>query len=232
MSMSLVLQAVSDEQAALLRDGSISSNDLITPRSISYDGSGDVTHLGCGCVLTVMTLLLIVLPAWQLFGRNVALLVGAVFEVLVIAFAIQLRSLSRRKVDINTFDPTLILSDEDELCLYDWHSLHFLLTGSGWEGESPSGFLVHGGELLPAGANEGEYGPPRFIPFRQLPQIASCLEHLDLANAVSRLETANKMMTIHPGTFDETTIQSELTQLRDLISRTIEGGKSIVIQIG
>lgn len=29
-----------------------------------------------------------------------------------------------------------------------WHGLHYLLTGSAWDGESPSGFLVDGGELI------------------------------------------------------------------------------------
>lgn len=29
-----------------------------------------------------------------------------------------------------------------------WHGLHYLLTGSAWEGESPSGFLINGGELI------------------------------------------------------------------------------------
>src|SRR5687767_13290253 len=29
-----------------------------------------------------------------------------------------------------------------------WHGLHYLLTGSAWEGEGPQAFLVSGGELI------------------------------------------------------------------------------------
>ncbi len=29
-----------------------------------------------------------------------------------------------------------------------WHGLHFLLTGSAWEGSMPLGFLLHGGETI------------------------------------------------------------------------------------
>lgn len=232
MSISLYLHAVSDEQVALLRDGSISSNDLITSRAASYDGAGDATHLGCGCIFTVMTLFMIVIPTWQLFGQSVALVVGAVLEVMVIASALQLRSHLRQKLDTTNIASALILLDEDDLCLNHWHSLHFLLTGSDWEGEMPNSFLVHGGDLLPESPNDGEYGPPRLIPFPQLPDIASCLRELNLKDAASRLDAANQTMTIYPRIFDESAFKSELTQLRNLMSRAIDGGKSIVIHMG
>src|SRR5688572_17439045 len=32
-----------------------------------------------------------------------------------------------------------------------WHGLHYLLTGSAWEGEGPTAFLVEGGELMGVG---------------------------------------------------------------------------------
>lgn len=42
-----------------------------------------------------------------------------------------------------------------------WHGIHFLLTGSTWEGEKPLNFLISGGETI--GEIEVGYGPARSI---------------------------------------------------------------------
>jgi hypothetical protein len=42
-----------------------------------------------------------------------------------------------------------------------WHGIHFLLTGSTWEGDAPLGYLVAGGEEI--GDEDVGYGPARVL---------------------------------------------------------------------
>ena len=46
-----------------------------------------------------------------------------------------------------------------------WHGIHFLLTGSAWEGDEPLCYLVTGGEQI--GEEDVGYGPARLLrPFK------------------------------------------------------------------
>lgn len=52
-------------------------------------------------------------------------------------------------------------TDDDEVDLdKSWHGLHFLFTGTAWEGEEPACFLVLGGEGI---GNDVGYGPARVL---------------------------------------------------------------------
>ena len=42
-----------------------------------------------------------------------------------------------------------------------WHGIHFLLTGSAWEGDAPLGYLIAGGEEI--GDEDVGYGPARAL---------------------------------------------------------------------
>lgn len=58
-----------------------------------------------------------------------------------------------------------------------WHGLHFLLTGTDWEGEPPLNFIVAGGEQL--GDVDVGYGPARAFMPEQLAEISRALDALD-----------------------------------------------------
>lgn len=49
-----------------------------------------------------------------------------------------------------------------------WHGIHFLLTGSVWEGEEPLNFLL-GGELI--GTEDVGYGPARALHSKQVENV-------------------------------------------------------------
>jgi hypothetical protein len=55
-----------------------------------------------------------------------------------------------------------------------WHAIHFLLTGTAWEGDPPLDFLVRGG--IPIGDVEIGYGPARAFTSTQVGAISSALQ--------------------------------------------------------
>ena len=72
-----------------------------------------------------------------------------------------------------------VLATVSESAIYDvdkyWHILHFLFTGTAWEGTQPKAFLASGGS--PVGRDNG-YGPPRLFAPEELQAISSFLETL------------------------------------------------------
>ena len=67
------------------------------------------------------------------------------------------------------------LKSEDALGIEkDCHVLHFLFTGSDWEGDFPQGFLVSCGE--PVGDVDVGYGPARSYSPAEVQQIADFLK--------------------------------------------------------
>ena len=54
-----------------------------------------------------------------------------------------------------------------------WHGIHFLLTGSEWEGEEPLCYLVRGGEEV--GDEDVGYGPARVLRPNQVARWAAAL---------------------------------------------------------
>ena len=70
-----------------------------------------------------------------------------------------------------------------------WHCLHFLLTGTAWEGEPPLDFVVRGGTEV--GEDLG-YGPARAFRSAELRAIGDALDKLEHRDLVSRFD-ATKM---------------------------------------
>jgi Domain of unknown function (DUF1877) len=56
-----------------------------------------------------------------------------------------------------------------------WHGLHFLLTGSAWEGSFPLNFIVAGGEEV---GDDLGYGPARGLNSNDVRKIDAALEPL------------------------------------------------------
>ncbi len=67
-----------------------------------------------------------------------------------------------------------------------WHTLHFLLAGSAWEGEFPQGFLVANGD--PIGAVDVGYGPARAFSVEQTAKISDYLDTIDAATLRASLD--------------------------------------------
>lgn len=77
------------------------------------------------------------------------------------------------------------LVDEDRVNLdKSWHALHFLLTGTSWEGTFPAGFLVSTGR--PVGIVDVGYGPARSFSVAEVTELAAFLRNLDENHLRSR----------------------------------------------
>jgi Domain of unknown function (DUF1877) len=68
-------------------------------------------------------------------------------------------------------------ANDDELAYLDkaWHGIHYLLTGTAWEGEAPWNTLLAGGTEVPDSDEEWGYGPPRCVSAADTARFAQAL---------------------------------------------------------
>jgi hypothetical protein len=77
-----------------------------------------------------------------------------------------------------------------------WHGIHFLLTGSEWEGESPWSWVILGG--TPVGPDIG-YGPARYLSPDQVREVAQALANLPRQELANRYDpVAMEATDIYP----------------------------------
>jgi len=82
-----------------------------------------------------------------------------------------------------------------------WHGLHFLFTGSDWEGDFPGGFIVTGGE--PVGDVDVGYGPARSFTPDEVGKIAKFLESQKETDLRQRLDPEKMAeLEIYPDIWD------------------------------
>jgi hypothetical protein len=67
-----------------------------------------------------------------------------------------------------------------------WHAIHFLLTGTAWEGVAPLDFIVNGGASI--GDVDVGYGPARGFDSKQVRAIWSALEPLSSKDLDARYD--------------------------------------------
>lgn len=90
--------------------------------------------------------------------------------------------------------------DEGELCDLDkaWHFIHFLLTGTAWEGSGPEAFLLNGGREV--GKVDVGYGPARTLRSDEVAEVAATLRELDEETLRSRIDPPRMdELEIYPG---------------------------------
>ncbi|MGE0128111.1 MAG: YfbM family protein [Blastocatellales bacterium] len=92
-------------------------------------------------------------------------------------------------------DPEGILDLLDELAEEEaeetdldkaWHGIHFLLTGSAWEGKEPLCYLVKGGKEV--GDDEFGYGPARILRPEQVANWANALSTISADHLRKRFD--------------------------------------------
>ena len=67
-----------------------------------------------------------------------------------------------------------------------WHALHFLLTGTAWEGEAPLNFIAVGGEAI--GDEDVGYGPARALRSREVATLATALTTITPRTLIERYD--------------------------------------------
>lgn len=85
--------------------------------------------------------------------------------------------------------------DSEDTSLVDldkaWHGIHYLLTGTAWEGEPPLNALVVGGVDLPDPNDEWGYGPPRILQPHDVASLGSALAALSDEDLAARFDPAD-----------------------------------------
>ena len=69
-----------------------------------------------------------------------------------------------------------------------WHAIHYLLTGTAWEGQGPEAFLLAGGKTI--GEVDVGYGPARGFSARDTREIAAALDQLPHEFLATRFDGA------------------------------------------
>ena len=72
-----------------------------------------------------------------------------------------------------------------------WHGIHYLLTGTAWEGEAPENALVAGGTELPDPDEEWGYGPPRCVDAASAAAFARAVEAISDEELAARFDPAD-----------------------------------------
>jgi len=68
-----------------------------------------------------------------------------------------------------------------------WHAIHFLLTGTAWQGDPPLNFIVTGGVEL---GDDLGYGPARALTSGEVRSLAAALETIPPARLLQRFDPA------------------------------------------
>ncbi|HEY3017894.1 MAG TPA: YfbM family protein [Gaiellaceae bacterium] len=92
-------------------------------------------------------------------------------------------------------------SPDEEVIDKAWHGLHYLLTGSAWDGDPPLNFLVSGGREI--GDVDVGYGPARGFTSAEVAEISEALKQVTSDQLRSRFDAKLMMEAqIYPEIWD------------------------------
>lgn len=116
-----------------------------------------------------------------------------------------------------------------------WHGIHYLLTGSAWEGGSPLGYLVEGGE--PVGEVDVGYGPARVLRPSQVQEFGAALEQVAPEHLQQRFDPRAMMKAdIYPSIWGRNSAEDDalgylldhFQRLRAFVAQVRQLGKGLV----
>jgi hypothetical protein len=117
-----------------------------------------------------------------------------------------------------------------------WHGLHYVLTGSAWEGSPPLNFLAMGGEAV--GGTEFGYGPARLLKPASVRAVHEALSAFSEADFARNFDLdALAAAEVYPLIWDEPLedLQEEygsyLNALKTFVKSAAETGQSLLITI-
>jgi hypothetical protein len=119
-----------------------------------------------------------------------------------------------------------------------WHGLHFLMTGSAWEGDEPTCFLVRGGAVL--GEDADEESQARALSRAEVVAFAGYLASLTAAELLERYDAPQMMaLEIYPEIWDrkdETAVNrrylaDNFAALQAFVEQAADAGDRLVIMV-
>lgn len=136
--------------------------------------------------------------------------------------------------------PLVLAEGEGEILDLDksWHGIHYLLTGTAWEGDPPLNFLVTGGREV--GDDEVGQGPARTYTAAETREIAGALAALSDAELRTRFAPDAMMrLEIYPEIWDRDPAEDDtlgylmeyLGLLRAAVATVVERGHGLLVTI-
>jgi len=119
-----------------------------------------------------------------------------------------------------------------------WHGIHYLLTGTAWEGKPPLNFLVSGGREV--GKVDVGYGPARTLTAAETREVAAALVLLDDETLRRRFAPAEMMrLEIYPEIWDRDPDEDDslgylmeyLSELRGVVNTASAQGLGLLVTI-
>lgn len=119
-----------------------------------------------------------------------------------------------------------------------WHGIHFMLTGTAWEGVPPLNFLMHGGAVI--GDVEVGYVPARGMTAAEVKAVAGALAGIDEAFMRARFDPAQMtQLDIYPGIWDRDPAEDDsfdycmeyFGEIRTFVTRAAERGAGLIISL-
>jgi hypothetical protein len=118
-----------------------------------------------------------------------------------------------------------------------WHAIHFLLTGTAWDGDTPWNFVAVGGTEL--GEDLG-YGPARGFTAAEVRIIAAALESLPPEALLQRFDSSRLMTAeIYPEIWDRPAEQDDTQSyilenydaLRDFVCGAAKSNEALLVYL-
>jgi hypothetical protein len=119
-----------------------------------------------------------------------------------------------------------------------WHGIHFLLTGTAWEGEPPLDFVVRGGREV--GDVDVGYGPARVFASTEVRAIDAALRPLTREVLAQRFDpAAMSRLEVYPSIWDRPREEDDTLEyvleyyesLREFIAGAAREGEALVVYL-
>ena len=116
-----------------------------------------------------------------------------------------------------------------------WHGIHYLLTGSDWQGELPLFNAVLGGKEF--GSEDLGYGPPRYLTKEEVQELNEALEKISWNELEKRYDplTMSKL-EIYPDIWDDEDaleyLEHHFNALKNFLADTARQEKALVLYLG
>lgn len=120
-----------------------------------------------------------------------------------------------------------------------WHGIHYLLTGSEWDGEPPLDFIIQGGTEI--GTIDVGYGPARAFRAAQAAEIQAAIGPLDRDTLRARYQPVRmKELNIYPSIWDFDPAEDDafgycadyFASLQEFLAKTVSDRMGFVIYVG
>ena len=155
----------------------------------------------------------------------------------ILGWLLKISPITIEEVDPTAVPPPDYMEHERPHCDLEgvWHGLHFLLTGTAWEGEEPACYLLRGGEDL-GDADELGYSMIQALSPARVQQFAALLNSLSREELERRFDPKRMMaLKISPEIWTRepkrTYLLDAFGELRTFVNTLAEGGDGAIVYL-